>query len=196
MLCFSKNSFAQKFERKGNTVTYRGNKFEYLPNGIPDTQIVTDPIDGKQVKKITTKDPVPSKMNGIRIYNTDEVTFKPTLVSDKMSLELYIFKGLSNDLNKLPDGSYYLYVSNVIIDNKGMLVYYEYDGIASQKNKTKVPPDVKKAMDSKIDSLMNKAPAFRPGKVNSTAVIVRTDIMLSMFTIVVKKHKAIFTRGF
>ncbi|MFI5140636.1 MAG: hypothetical protein ACHQIM_22655, partial [Sphingobacteriales bacterium] len=123
-------------------------------------------------------------------------TVKPTPVSDKMSLELYIFKSFSNELNKLPDGSYYLYVSNVIIDNKGMLVYYEYDGIASQKNKTKVPLDIKKAMDSKIDSIMNKAPVFKPGKVNEHVVIVRTDIMLSMFTIVVKKHKATFVRSF
>ena len=194
LACFPKNSFSQKFERNGDVVTYRGNKFEYLQNSIADTQIVTDPVDGHKVMKITTKDPIPTKMNGIKIYNTDEVTHKPVPVSDKMSLELYIFKGLSNELNKLPDGSYYLYISNIIIDNKGKLVYYEYDGLTSRKNKPKVPVDIKKAIDNKIDALMNKAPAFNPGSVNDHNVIVRTDIMLSMFTIVVKKHKAIFTR--
>ena len=196
MVCFSLSSFSQKFEKSGNIVTYRGNKFEYLPDGVPDTQMVKDPVSGKEVTRVTTKDPIPVKMNGARIYNTDEITLKPSPVGDNPSLELYIFKGLSTDLNKLPDGNYYLYVSNVIIDNKGKVVYYEYDGISSERNKTKIPADVKKAIASKIDPLINKAAAFKPGKVNGYAVIVRSDIMLSMFTIVVKKHKAAFTRGF
>ncbi len=196
LLFFSGHSHAQLFERNGNTVTYRGNNFEYPQKGIADTQIVVDPVTGKEVIKITVKDPIPTKMNGVRIYNTDEITQKPTPVEEGSTLERYIVRGVSAELNKLPSGVYYLYVSNVVVDAKGKIVYYEYDGLTSERNRTKVPADIKSAVEKKIDPLMNAAPAFKPGRINGKAVIVRTDIMLSLFKIVVKNHKATLVRGF
>jgi hypothetical protein len=190
------HGFSQEFVRNGNIVTYRGNKFEYLPQGQPDTQTIVDPVTNKKVVKITTKDPVPTKMNGIRIYNTDEVDAKPAPAEKIGTLELYIVKGLSTELNKLSNGNYFLYVSNVIVDDKGKVVYYEYDGLTSERNKNKISADVKKALEKQIDPLLNSAPGFTPGKLKGRPVIVRTDIMLSMFRIAVKNHKATMVRAF
>ena len=193
-LACTQSSIAQKFERNGDVVTYRNNKFLYPLVGKKDTQTVSDPVSGKVVTKYSTADPIPLKMNGIRIYNMDEVTQRPEPLPGKNTIELTIFKGVSTDLNKLPDGSYYLYVSNLIIDNKGKLVFYEYDGLTSKRNKTKVPAEIKRSIDGKIDSVINNVPIVKPGKMNNNTVIVRSDAMLSNYTIVVKKHKAIFTR--
>jgi len=193
---FVTTTYAQNFERAGEIVTYRGNKFTYPVKGKADTQIVVDPITSKEIVKVTSKDPIPTKMNGTRIYTTDEVTRKPLPVDETNTLELYIIKSLSADLNKLPNGNYFLYVSDVIVDNKGKIVFYEYDGLTSERNKNKVPPAIKKSLADKIDDVMYKAPLFKPGKVNGYAVIVRTDVMMSNFIISVKNHKATLVRAF
>ena len=196
VVCFSGMVHAQKFERNGDIVTYRGNKFEYSQQGVADTVTVVDPVTGNEKVVVTTKDPIPTKMNGKKIYTTNEVMLKPAPLEQNGLLELFIFKNLSADLNKLPNGNYFLYVSNVVVDDKGKVVFYEYDGLTSERNKVKVPADIKKSIAGKIDAIINKAPAFKPGKVNGYTVIVRTDIMMSQFNIQVKNHKATLVRAF
>src|ERR1035437_535461 len=71
IICFSKNSFSQKFDRKGNIVTYRGNTFEYYQNPKVDTQKILDPVTGKWITRIITREPIPVKMNGNKIYNSE-----------------------------------------------------------------------------------------------------------------------------
>lgn len=192
MFCVAYSAFAQQFIRNGNTITYRGNTFEYAAPGT-DEVIIIDPVTRRQVKKRVTRDAVPVKMNGTRIYAAGEVTAKPVQVDESVSLQLYVLKGLTTEFNKLPNGRYLLYLSNIIVDNKGKLVYYEYEGVSAERSKYKIPADIRKTIDSKIDALVNKI-AFRPGMLNDKPVIVLTDINMGMFTIVVKNHKAVVTR--
>ena len=63
IICCTRNSFAQKFEKNGNLITYRGNKIE-LTKPLYDTMIMIDLWTGKQVTKVTTLDPYPVKLNG------------------------------------------------------------------------------------------------------------------------------------
>jgi len=192
MLCLAYSAFGQQFQRTGNTVTYRGNTFEYATPGT-DEVTITDPVTRKQVKKRVTRDAVPVKMNGTRIYAASEVTTKPVQVDESVSLQLYVLKGLTTEFSKLPNGRYLLYLSNIIVDSKGRLVYYEYEGVSAERSKYKIPADIRKAIDNKIDILVNKI-AFRPGMLNDKPVTVLTDITMGMFTIVVKNHKAVVTR--
>ncbi len=196
LLCFSRNSFSQKFERNGNKVTYRGNTFEYAPAGKIDTVILIDPVTGKEIIKTTTIDPMPIKMNGIKIYNTDEVTERPATLAANGSFEDYMFKNLSAEFNKLPDGAYSFYINNIVVDKKGKTIYYEYGGIKAEDRKTQIPPAVKTAIDKKVDPLINKAPALTPGKVNKEPVLVRTDILLDLYKIEVRDHKTTVTKRF
>jgi hypothetical protein len=189
-LALSLSGHAQKFEKNGNVVTYRGNRFEFSKAGEVETQTITDPVTGKTVKKEVTKDALPVKMNKERIYNYDEVTLPPMPANGKEVLQVYVIKGVLNDLAKLPDNIYYIDLSNVIIDSKGKPVYYEYGGIIAKDNKTKVSADVKSAVDKKIDDLINRAPNYMPGKVNGYRVTVRTDIFYDTYKVQVKKHKA------
>lgn len=188
---FSQNSFSQKFEKNGNTVTYRGNKFEMsLP--VTDTQILVDPVTGKEVVRTTTMEPVPIKMNGIKVYNNDEVTAKPYVIDEKKSFETYLLTSLSDEFNKLSDGIYYLDVYNVVVGTNGHVVYYEYDGLSHENETTKIPVNITAAIDKKIDALINKSPVFSPGKVKSTSVIVWTNIFLRDYKIKVGNHQSSF----
>ena len=61
-LALSLSGHAQKFEKNGNVVTYRGNRFEFSKAGEMEMQTITDPVTGKTVKKKMTKDVLPVKM--------------------------------------------------------------------------------------------------------------------------------------
>lgn len=186
LVCYSQNCFAQKFEKNGNIVTYRGNKFEMSGQRI-DTTIEVDKKSGDELMKIVMRDPIPLKMNDARIFNSNEVMLKPA--PENTTLEDHLFRGLASEFNKLPDDSYHLYIGNIVVDNTGKIVYYEYTGFTAHNSKTKIPPAVKKAIDQKIDPLMSKAPVFKPGKVNGYKVIVRTDLYIGDNRIDVKNHK-------
>ena len=195
ILFFSKNSFSQKFDRNGNIVAYRGNKFEFSKVRY-DTITMIDPVTGKENTVVTSLLPVPIKMNGKKIFNTDEVTERPSGLASTGSFEDFIFKNLSTDMDKLPDGLYTLDIGNIVLNAKGKVIYYEYAGLSTKDSTTKIPVTIKDAIDKKIDPLINRAPALMPAKVKDTPVIVRTDILLAMYKIEVKNHKTSIAKGF
>ncbi len=81
--CFSKNAFSQKFVKNGNVITYRGNTFE-MSEPMTDTIKITDPVTGKEEKKIVTRDAEVIKLNGEKICNTDDVATRPQPYADKL----------------------------------------------------------------------------------------------------------------
>lgn len=186
------NCFSQKFEKKGNVVTYRGNKFTFSPPGKKETITVTDPITGKKVTKTTTIDPTLIRMNKLKIYKFDEVTVQPAPTDGPV--ETFVIKGLTTELNKLPDGIYFVDLFNIVIDNKGKIVYYEYGGIIPQDTKFKIPDYVSMPAGKKIDSLINAAPAYAPGEMNGKTVVVRTNAFYDTYRITVKNHRISITR--
>jgi len=184
---------AQTFERKGNIVTYRGNKFLYSPKDLKDTITVTDPVTGQKMVKITAIESRPVKMNGEKIYYGDEMSMLPIPEGKEGDAERGILKALQADLNKLPDGKYYLDLFNVITDKKGKVVFYEYNGLISHNNKLKIPADITKSINSRIDSLVINISPYKPARAgNSRNVVGNTGMYMSFYTIVVKKHKAAF----
>jgi len=187
-LCFTKNSFAQKFERHGNKVTYRGNTFEYTPQSNPDTVELTDPVTGKSEIKYIVKNSIPVKMNGKKLLNTDEVTTQAEPPGKYKRIENHILRALNSEFEKLPDGSYMLDLHEIVLDNMGKIVFYEYNGI-SGKGATQAPPEeIKKAIMNKIDDIILSAPVYKPAKANGKAVPVRTDIFLSDYKIEISNH--------
>ncbi len=192
-LGYATHTSAQTFERKGNVVTYRGNKFLYSPQGKKDTIRVTDPITNKKIVKVEEVESRPIKMNADKIYNGDELSMLPLPNGKEGDAERSILKGLQIDLDKLPDGKYYLDLFNVILDKRGKICFYEYKGLLSHNNKVKIPADIAKSIDSKIDSLVMRIPGYKPGRRDDVGnVVSNTGIYMSFYTINVKKHKATF----
>jgi hypothetical protein len=196
VICFSKNSFSQKFERKGNMVTYRGNTFEYYQDPRVDTQIITDPVTNQQITRYIKFDPVPVKMNGTRIYGnnqTGSLTSSPEPYAKNGSVEDYLFRNLAKTLDRLPDGIYRIELNNVVVDTKGKIVYYEYGGITNANKNT--PADIEKALPEEIDHLLNNVPAMKPGKMQNNNVISTSDIFLREYKIEVKDHKSTVSKS-
>ncbi len=196
LLCFSKDTFSQRFEKHHNLVIYRGNKFEY---GVPypnDTMTMIDPVNGKEVTKIIHHDPIPFRMNGEKIYNSDTVTAVP-FAKDGL-LEDRILKGIAAELDQLPDGAYSLNISNVVIGKHGEVAYYQNDGFYDANNFTSkndlIPLKLRGAINTKIDELFHNAPYFQPGTVNQKNVPVLSNVYLFYYLITVKDHKATVTK--
>lgn len=95
-----------------------------------DTVITVDPVTGTE--EIQLLSPRPLLVNGKRIYNIDTLKTFPsikssTALSEKLSV--YLFNSLKKHLDSLDDGNYVLAINNTVIDDKGKLMYYEFDGI-------------------------------------------------------------------
>lgn len=178
-------AWAQTFTYKGNMITYRGNHFE-MSGKVYDTTVTRDKATGKLRTYYTKNEVVPLKMNGVKVYKNYEVVAPPAYYAEFGALEDYLFRELKEELNKLPDGDYSLVVDNVVVDGAGKLVYYEY-----HEMKGNIPEKFRKSIRSRLDTLMVKAPPFRPGQVVSHQnSIVFTDITTKNYIIQVRKHKA------
>ena len=197
LLCFSKDSFSQKFEKKGNVVTYRGNKFTLiaLPN---DTVTMIDPVTGKEVTKIIMHDTIPNypdKVNGEKIYPNWTLQTPATVNAANGKIEEYLVKKLTPTFNKLPDGNYYLDISNVVVDKNGKVIYYNYGGFREydhnddNDSNPKIPKNILDAISKKIDPLMANAPKMNPGKVDGKNVFVVSDVSMAFYGITVKDHQ-------
>jgi len=130
IICFSKNSFSQRFERNGNTVTYRGNTFE-LSDAKYDTTSYLDPVTGKWHTTIIETTPAPITMNGKPIAK--DVDQKPVFTGSDKDLRDYLLKNMKGELGKLNDGLYTLNISNIFVDENGRIVYFDYDNMKRSK---------------------------------------------------------------
>ncbi len=153
-LLWVQNTQAHDRERKGNKLTFHGNTFEMGlpriggsattpgPNQVvigggsgavrvsgpapaPATPIVDTVFDPfRNVTIMTMLDSVPVKMNGLPIYNADDLTTPPALRASTSSLLDAIVSGAQAELSKLPEGKYIINVNELIVDRAGHVVYY------------------------------------------------------------------------
>lgn len=180
VLCFTKNALSDdKRTVNGNKITYRGNVFtmkEY-PN---DTIIVVDPTTGEEKIVIRRKSAMPIAMNNEKIYSeyeTDEKGYTNAVTDFNTigtlsagSIKQAIVNEIKEDLSKLPDDEYNLGLSNIILDKKGKISYYDYEGFFPYHTATKLTEDLKKHIEKKIIGVINKLSAS-PAKLKDKPVI-------------------------
>ena len=169
-----------------------------------DTINYTDPASGSEYMKVIHYDTMAVSMNGHKVYarrDTAEKIVRPQSYPGQAPEELYLLKGLSGILIKLPDGVYSLFVS-LVIDEKGKAVFYRYGFLSgrefSAKDKQKGEPidisaDIKNAIIARLDVLLPKAPKMIPASVNGTAVCA--DTYMEDYRIKVSGHKVSFVKG-
>ncbi len=204
IVCFSKNSFSQKFVKNGNTVTYRGNKFE-LRKFHADTILTTDPVTGKEHTMIETAANQLVKMNGKPIYHHDfkgNTLKEPYFAGSNSDLWEYLMHNLKSDFAKMDDGYYCLIINNLIIDEKGKIVYYEYENVRKSNRYfireslimdssriTSIDKKDQQIIFGKINDLMQKVPPFVPGMLDGKKVIAYYDDMGFSRSIKVADHE-------
>lgn len=173
ILCFTKNAFSDnKRVKNGENVTYRGNVF-VIPKPVYDTVMVQDPKTGEYAMRIASRDPWPIKMNGKKIYREDEIQEmgnkmgKPSNSTSGYTgkgMKEYLLTSIKQELSKLKDGNYYLILSNIVVDEKGSIVYFDYGGISTHEageKHAKTPSMSKELQDNlarKIIDLLHNSP--------------------------------------
>lgn len=72
--------------------------------------------------------PNPVYFNGNKIYRSslNEIAIRPHFLSSELSFPIFLFKKLQPQFNKLEDGSYSFVLDDVVIDEHGLIVYYDY----------------------------------------------------------------------
>ncbi|MGN6567450.1 MAG: M56 family metallopeptidase, partial [Flavipsychrobacter sp.] len=205
LLLFTENSFSAKFSRDGNIVKYRDNVIELSPPSVPDTVVIMDPTTGQQRTVVARKSPIPIKLNGRKIYKSDDMDVMNTMGGPATNIspfsrdgvKEYLLSNLSSELSKLEDGYYMLNVNNVVINEDGAIVYYEYSGLKGTSNS--YPPKPHAEVDSatsdaigrRVGTLLDNAPKHDPAyyKGNAVPFLVTGVVFLNPFQI--KNHKLV-----
>ncbi len=196
--CFSKNatSGSKEFKKTGNTVTYNGNTFT-LSEGLRDTITVVDPVTAKELTQVRILEPAPISMNGRKIYNAVEVTTEPQQFAHSVSIEEHILANLAGDIDALPNGSYWMNISNIVVDETGKVIYYEFRGISGTGRDAdmKLSQDLTKSLAQRVDLAMRTAPVMKPATLNGKNVIVNSDISMYDYRISVSNHITTYSKG-
>lgn len=130
LVCCTKtmNMTDDKPVKNGNIVTYKGNVIELAPIAY-DTFYISLEGSDKRSMKIVKKESTPMTLNQKKIFHEDLADRNPQFAAPYKDLRDYLLKNMKNELINLPEGSYKMHISNVVTDENGKLVYFEYSGI-------------------------------------------------------------------
>ncbi len=130
LVCCTKtmNMTNEKPVKNGNIVTYKGNTIE-LSSITYDTFYVEDPVTNEKQLKIVRQEPTPKALNSKKIFTEYETDMHPQFAAPYKDLREYLLKNMRNDLSALNNGYYKIHLNNVVTDENGKLVYFEYSGI-------------------------------------------------------------------
>src|SRR5690606_34555792 len=124
-------AYAQTKPPRIDTITYKGNLFEVSNMG--DTVDMLDPVTGEIETIISNPHPIPLKINNMNIYAKADVETEPSVTA--AMLNRHILQSLAGRVAKLADGEYRLLLSNVIVSDRGKIVYYNFDGIEKRSSR-------------------------------------------------------------
>jgi len=181
--CFTKETTKRTFERNGNEVTYNGNKFR-MSESKTDTIMMMDPVSGDTMTQVVATVPTPVEMNGQKIYTSSEAS-PAGYIAGSNTLEEVVNKTAAAEMTSLPDGDYWIDMNNVVVNENGKVVFYEFRGLrrmgAGPSNT--VSADSTEKMVAAIDNALNEATAMKPATANgkNVASLIQTKIEQPIF---------------
>jgi hypothetical protein len=132
LLCCTHNKSKTAIDLKGEYAMRQDAALEY-PKAMPaDTFEIVDPVTGENTTIITQKDPVPISLNKQPIAKREELTSTPQCVTPggNFGLEYLLEKAhLAPLLEELPDGNYYMGISEIIVDPSGKIATYRFNAL-------------------------------------------------------------------
>jgi hypothetical protein len=162
MSCFPKNTFSQGKGIVDNILYYRGDTIEFVPERPPSGG--------------NTWARPPIKLNGEKIYTRMEYNPKkepvadmPKIKSKHKNLPAYLHAGIQDEVKKLDSGKYFFWIENVVVDEKGKVVYYENNGVFQMRKDIDLQKQRKETIDKKIASLLDEA-TFEPAQLDGKPV--------------------------
>jgi hypothetical protein len=172
--------------------------------------------------KVRTSTPTPIEVNGDKIYESGLQTDKIPKFLGTTTFPQFIRNSIRSYLKELPDGKYAMETFNLVIDDEGKLIYFDFREITKLTGKIHVvggenvsqyemsqqlsqikksgrdvaddlPSPVKKRMTKAMYNVLAKAPKFTPATVAGKKVnCLLSDDFNFKDFIVVKNHVVSF----
>lgn len=172
-----------------STINYKGNVLEV--RNMADTTEVLDPITMETLWEIRNPNPIPLKLNNMNIYADNEVEQRPSVTAAIM--RKYLIQQLSGQLKT--DGEYRLILDNIIISDKGKIVYHNFNGlekkitITTRQESTggasanvfrtdrwkETDKQLSASLSTQIEKAIDKAPTYKPAMVYNQPVPCQLD---------------------
>lgn len=173
-----------------STINYKGNILEV--NNMADTVEVLDPITMETLWEIRNPNPIPLKLNNMNIYADNEVEQRPSVTG--ATIRKYIIQQISSQLKT--DGEYRLMLDNIIISDKGKIVYHNFNGIekkvtiqSDESDNTnsghrnvaitwrwkETDKNLNTSLTTQIEKAIDKAPVYKPAIVAHQPVPCQLD---------------------
>ncbi|MFI5196911.1 MAG: M56 family metallopeptidase [Chitinophagales bacterium] len=201
IICFSQNTYSNRPKKEGNICIYKGNTIEFLAPKKPGSYLYTDEVTGQSYRKPISWPMPPIKVNGAKVYDPskDKNVTPPVFKSTYKSHIDFIIRNAEKEICELDNGEYSLLVEDVVIDEKGKVVYFDNNGVFQNGKDIDAQKAQKQKIDNKIDDLMNKAPLYEPASANDKPVPFLIN-SLSCFTygytygweFTIKDHKIVW----
>lgn len=214
IFCFmgvAHNTHAQK-QPTIQHITFRGNVFEVLESA--DTAEMLDPVTNEVELVYINPNPLPLKYNNMHIYSKDDVERQSSANGD--ILTRYLLQALSKHLSAFADGDYRVLLTNVIINHKGKVVYYNFGGFEKKAIKetytagtdpepgkpkgkvferikwNKVYEEQQELIGKTVDNAVEKAPTYQPATVKGYPVPIRLPDDATQRAFSIKKGAIIY----
>jgi hypothetical protein len=174
-------------------LSVEGYSFEMGAPGI-DTIIVQDPINGEIVVKNFPGNPLPTSVNGVKVYQMyTEKTIPPKAGVGAPSIEEYLLQNLKDEFIPVAKdiSGFRIDLSNVIVDDKGKVAYYEcrkvncYMADGTERTCANV-------VAAKLNKLLSDMPAMIPATKAGKPVAGYTAVYLKKYRIEVKDQQATY----
>jgi len=170
--------------KTGNKVTFKGNDF-YWSSPVVDSIEVMDPIAGKTLIVANEQPPAIVKMNKDSVYN-DEMLNKsisgvgPQFRYQQQSIHDYLKQRFGELVKQIPDSLSRIQVDNIVLDEKGRVVYYDITATYVRAKDKSKPDDLYFSSAEQnsprhlevMDKILSESPAWMPGIINGKAVPV------------------------
>jgi hypothetical protein len=186
-----------------STLVYKGNTF--LVTDLKEIVLIEDDATGTVDIRVENPDPVPIKMNDLMIYAHKDVQQPSTLTGE--ALRTYLLPVLQKNITT--DGVYRIHITNVVLSEKGKIVYYNFGGVEKRKTKQSTNADQKvvtsfefnpidkgtnEVIGKQIETLIEKAPAYTPAKVANMNVVYRVPVEALKKTFFIKAGQVTFAK--
>ena len=227
ILCCTQTSFSGGLNKNGKTITFKGNKiqfedFKLIPYAykdimqqqkkmflnvvMPDSIPIQDRTTGLTTMQKVETESAPAFLNGKPIFGKEEDYLlndydsrytDPVLIGDSKNISTHIFWQLKNEFDKLDDGEYYLRGKNMVINDKGRVVFYENVGIDNYTPTGDRKPEnaeaLIKSIEEKMVSILNEEAKFKPALKDGQAI--QTRFRFGNYQIRVKNHQSKILEG-
>ena len=183
---------AQKAPRpKNEFVVMHGRKF-VMPVPKTDTIILIDPITGEELTETYTQTLCPTYVDRKKVYQPTELSEPAKFRKDsaKPTFEEYVLNGLKSTLSTLPDGEYIMNVKHIIVDVKGRVIYYSWEGIKQvgiYKDDIADTAMTTAILDS-LDELLINEHLFDPAKKDFIGIVSVFPAKFEQYVAIIKEH--------